>query len=109
MFVSFFFLVFFLPFFLFVFFVTLFVFFIGCTYNTMGMFLVLFGNHGYVPVVVWLLVIRDGLPQPASTVPLTGWHGTAAVRTLSHLFVFSHRYAFLLQPVFVAAGKRANV
>ena len=38
-----------------------------CTYNTVDMFLVLFGRK------IWSQVIRDGIPQLVSTVPL--WTG----------------------------------
>ena len=64
-------------------------FFLECTNNT----------HGYVPGVIWLHVI----PPLVSTVSPTDRYGTA-VRTILYLFVFSHRDALLLQPVFVATG-----
>ena len=52
-----------------------------CTYNIMDMF----------PGVVRLQVIRDGIPQLVSTVPLTDWYDTAVRTAVSCLFVFSHR------------------
>ena len=33
--------------------------------------------RGHAPVVLWLQVMRDGIPQLVSTVPLTDWYGTA--------------------------------
>ena len=46
-------------------------------------------------------VLSDEILQLVSTVSLTGWYDTAALRTTSYLFAFSHhRVAFLSQPVF---------
>ena len=54
--------------------------------------------------VTWLQVLSDEILQLVSTVSLTGWYDTAALRTTSYLFAFSHhRVAFLSQPVFYQA------
>ena len=49
--------------------------------------------HGYVPGLIWLQVIWDGIPQLVSAVSLTGWYDIA-MRTISYLFVFCHQDAF---------------
>ena len=33
--------------------------------------------HGYIHGVIWLRVIRDGIPQLVRTVSLTDWYDTA--------------------------------
>ena len=102
MFASFFFLLFF-PFFLL--FVPLFLLSVPSSCFAFSLFLgscfffrVCIEYRGDVPGVVVVQVIRDGLPQLINTVSLADWYHTA-VRTISYLFVFSHRDAFLFRPL----------
>ena len=56
---------------------------------------------GYVPGVIWLQMIRGGIPQLVGTVSLTDWYDTA-VRTLSYLLIFCHFVA----ACFVTTGRQ---
>ena len=68
-----------------------FVFFFFCFFASSFFGCTLIWYHGYVPGIGWLQVIRDGIPQPVSTVP---WSWYCRARIILHLFAFFHRDTF---------------
>ena len=60
--------------------------------------------HGYVPGVIWLQVIRDGMPQLVSNVSLADWYDTAVCTNL-YLFFFLPSRCILVTACFVTTGR----